>query len=111
MTAGMPSMKVKNIRYYYSLITLLLNLEKLRESFDSHPEFYFPINGYSMEISNPPQDGELLHNFVDCLHKQLKSEGNKNITRRTLAINNMPIECLPKRFSFFMFFHSFFPLS
>ena len=78
-------------------------IEKLHESFDSHPEFYLPINGYSMELSNPPQDAQLLHDFVDNLHKQLK--GESKYSQITILHEKCYCTCIHCFFSLYGCFH------
>lgn len=44
----------------------------LHESFESNPDFHFPIGGYHLDLCNQPSEGHLLQEFVDLLRNQLK---------------------------------------
>ncbi|XP_011409325.1 PREDICTED: ras-associating and dilute domain-containing protein-like, partial [Amphimedon queenslandica] len=47
------------------------NKEMLHESFESHPDFYLPITGYSLDLNCQLQEDHLLQDFAMSLQEKL----------------------------------------
>ena len=58
---------------------ILFYVDLLHESFDNHPDFVFPTDGFVLDLNNPPQDSHLLQEFVENVKKELKGTKSEQI--------------------------------
>ena len=63
---------IKVCTFCTQYLKFAVSIDMLHESFESNPDFSFPIGGYHLDLCNQPSDGHLLQEFVDLLRKQLK---------------------------------------
>jgi hypothetical protein len=75
--------------------------EMLHESFDAHPQFFLPLDGYTMDLTKRQQDGHLLDGFVSWLRKKIQeSDGSNWNKNKQIAMindsNSFPISPLRK---------------